>query len=164
MTLELTQADQYRRLVQVMEIMEKAATGLSRSKERLFNQQSIDANWVRSIEDQPEREDMMESFVSKFNRFQDMMGDKLLPFLLAWKGEHRGAFVDNLNRAERLGLLASASQWLEARALRNRLVHEYMVEAEEFAQSLILADELSQVLLQTWQNIQSYVEDSHAPE
>ena len=164
MTLELTQADQYRRLVQVMEVLEKAATGLSRSKERLFKLQSIDANWVRSIEDQPDREDMMESFVSKFNRFQDMMGDKLLPVLLAWKGEHRGAFIDNLNRAERLGLLESASQWLEARALRNRLVHEYMVEAEDFAQSLNLADELSQVLLQTWKNIQSYVEDSHASE
>jgi len=164
MILKLTRTDQYRRLVQVMEILEKAATGLSRSKERLFSRQCIDANWVRSIEDQPEREDMMESFVSKFNRFQDIMGDKLLPVLLAWKGEHRGAFVDNLNRAERLGLVASASQWLEARALRNRLVHEYMVDAEEFAQSLILADELSQMLLQTWQNFQSYVEGSHAPE
>ena len=164
MALESTQADHYRRMVQVMGLLEKAAAGLSRSRARLFDQQSVDANWVRSIEEQPEREDMMESFVSKFNRFQDMMGDKLLPVLLAWKGEHRGAFVDNLNRAERLGLLASASQWMEARALRNRMVHEYMVDAEEFAQSFILANELSQMLLQTWQNIQAYVKDSHASE
>jgi hypothetical protein len=37
---------------------------------------------------------VMEAFVSKFNRFQDMMGDKLLPALLTWKGERSGAFID----------------------------------------------------------------------
>jgi hypothetical protein len=71
---------------------------------------------------------------------------------------------DNLNRAERLGWVASAEQGLQARALRNKLVHGYMVDAEAFSQSLILADELSLMLLQTWQNIQSYVEGSHVPE
>ncbi len=160
----LTQASHYRRLTQVMALLEKAAAGLNRSRMRLFEQQTIDADWVRSIEHKPEREDMMESFVSKFNRFQDMMGDKLLPVLLAWKGEHRGAFIDNLNRVECLGLISSASRWMEARSLRNRLVHEYMVDAEEFAQSLLLADELSQMLLHAWQNIQIYVEAGRAPE
>ena len=164
MSSECTSSDHGRRLEQVMALLERAAEGLSRSRIRLFEQHSIDADWVCSIEEKPEREDIMESFVSKFNRFQDMLGDKLLPVLLAWKGEHRGAFIDNLNRAERLGLVASASQWMEARSLRNRLVHEYMVDAEEFAQSLRLANELSQMLLQTWKNIQAYVENSHAAE
>jgi len=69
-----------------------------------------------------------------------------------------------LNRAERLELVVSAQQWLEARALRNKLVHEYMVDAEEFAQSLNLANDLSAMLLQSWLNIQAYVERGDAPE
>ncbi len=54
--------------------------------------------WVLSVDNQPEREDMMEAFASKFNRFQDMLGDKLLPILLIWKGERAGAFIDNMVR------------------------------------------------------------------
>lgn len=120
MSLENNQ--QYHRLLQVMELLVKAEVGLSRSQKRLFEQQKIDAAWVRSIDEIPEREDMMESFASKFNRFQDMLGDKLLPRMLAWKGEKAGAFIDNLNHAERLGWINSAQTWLEARALRNKLV------------------------------------------
>jgi len=148
----------YNRVLQVMELLDKAAMGLERNRTRLFEQQRVDTAWVRSVDDMPEREDMLESFASKFNRFQDMMGDKLLPAMLAWKGEKVGSFVDNLNRAERLGWVESGQSWLEARALRNKLVHEYMVDAAVFAQSLNLANGLAAMLLQTWQRIQHDVE------
>jgi len=105
----------------------------------------------------PDKEDMAEAFASRLNRFQDMLGDKLLPAVLLWKGEKVAAFIDNLNRAERLNWVESTSEWLEMRALRNRLVHEYILDAEEFAQSLNLANELSDTLFTTWQNIQDTV-------
>jgi len=164
MNLEDSQRAQYRRLVQVMELLEKAGASLDRNRKRLFEQQDIDAAWVLSVEEMPEREDLLESFASKFNRFQDMIGDKLLPAMLVWKGERSGAFIDNLNRAERLGWIDSAQQWLVARALRNKLVHEYMVDAEVFAQSLNLANELSGMLLKTWHSIQCDVGQSDASE
>jgi len=157
-------ADQaaYNRLLQVMELLDKAAVSLERNRMRLFGQQGVDAAWVRSVDEMPEREDMLESFASKFNRFQDMMGDKLLPAMLARKGEKVGAFIDNLNRAERLGWVGSGQAWMEARALRNKMVHEYMVDAAVFAQSLNLANELAAMLLQTWQRIQHDVEGMDA--
>jgi len=40
-----------------------------------------------------------------------------------------------------LGVLTSTEQWLEARNLRNRLVHEYITEPEKFAEDLALAKE-----------------------
>ncbi|TLS74263.1 hypothetical protein FE236_11625 [Mariprofundus erugo] len=164
MTIEDTQLEQYRKLIQLTARMSKAEAGLRRSRERLFDQQTINATWVLSVDEIPEREDMMESFVSKFNRFQDMMGDKLLPAMLTWQGENTGSFIDNLNRCERIGWITSTRLWLEARALRNRLVHEYMTDADVFAQSLILANESSAMLLQTWQNIRHYIEQHHATE
>lgn len=66
----------------------------------------------------------IEAFVARFARLQDTLGDKLLPAVLLALGEPVGAAIDNLDRGERLGLLPSADQWIAARRLRNRMVHE----------------------------------------
>ena len=34
--------------------------------------------------------------------------------------------ADNLDRAERLGLVRGADEWFQMRALRNQMVHEYV--------------------------------------
>ncbi len=69
----------------------------------------------------------LDAFSARFARLQDTAGDKLLPALLARLGEPIGSVLDNLDRAARLGLLARSSEtWIAARALRNRMVHEYI--------------------------------------
>ena len=64
--------------------------------------------------------------MGRFGRLQDTVGDKLLPLLLAAPGEKTAAAIDNLDRAERLGLIGSADQWMTMRNLRNQMVHEYV--------------------------------------
>ena len=64
--------------------------------------------------------------MGRFGRLQDTVGDKLLPLLLAALGERTAAVIDNLDRAERLGLIDSADQWMTMRNLRNQMVHEYV--------------------------------------
>jgi hypothetical protein len=78
----------------------------------------------------------VDAFVARFGRLQDTVADKLLPALLAWKAEPLGPAIDNLMRAERLGWLRSADDWLEVRRLRNRMVHEYVRDAGELAEAL----------------------------
>ncbi len=68
----------------------------------------------------------MEAFVGRFGRLQDTVGDKLLPTLLTALGEKTGAAIDNLDRAERLGLLKSADEWMTMRNHRNQMIHEYI--------------------------------------
>jgi len=102
----------------------------------------------------PEREDQAESFAAKFNRFQDTLGDKLLPRILDWVAEPVGPFIDNLDRAERLGWLHSADHWVQARRLRNRLVHEYVDDPAEFAAVLNLANRFADELLDTCSNLE----------
>lgn len=41
------------------------------------------------------------------------------------------AFIDKLNRVEKLWLLPSAEQWLLLRELRNQTAHEYPREPEK---------------------------------
>ena len=74
---------------------------------------------------------------ARFARLQGTAGDKRLPALLTRLGEPLGSVLDNLDRAARLGLLAQPSEtWIAARALRNRMVHEYIRNPELLAQAV----------------------------
>lgn len=68
----------------------------------------------------------LEAFSSRFCRLQDMIGDKLLPNLLKYFGEHPAPFLVNLTKAEQLGWLASTEGWIALRELRNQMIHEYI--------------------------------------
>jgi hypothetical protein len=87
-----------------------------------------------------------DAFVARFGRLQDTLADKLLPVLLDALAEPVGPAIDNLNRAERLGWISSIPAWLEARRLRNRMIHEYVAEASELASTLTLAHDTVPIL------------------
>ena len=72
----------------------------------------------------------LEAFVSRFGRLQDTLGDKFIPELLQATGEKLSVYIQNLDRAEKLGWIGSADTWLEIRQLRNQMVHEYIEETE----------------------------------
>ena len=79
----------------------------------------------------------LDAFSARFARLQDTAGDKLLHSLLTCLGEPVGSVLDNLDLAARLGLLATTSDdWIAARNLRNRMVHEYIRVPEVLAQAV----------------------------
>lgn len=73
-----------------------------------------------------------DQLVFRFGRLQDAIGTRLLPAMLQlmqeWQDE--APFIDKLNRAEKLGLIPSASQWQELREIRNQTAHEYPAQPE----------------------------------
>ncbi|MGF1547755.1 MAG: hypothetical protein ACFCUG_10550 [Thiotrichales bacterium] len=78
----------------------------------------------------------VDAFVARFSRLQDTIGDKLLPTWLAAHGERISTFVDNLDRAERLGLIDDAQAWIDTRKLRNQMVHDYVDDPVVLASAL----------------------------
>lgn len=44
--------------------------------------------------------------------------------------------MDNLNRAEKLGLVGCAGIWLALRDLRNQMIHEYMEDPDKLTEAL----------------------------
>lgn len=82
----------------------------------------------------------VEAFSSRFARLQDTVGDKLIPLWLSALNEPVGAAIDNLNKAERLGVLSSVENWLTARSLRNLMVHEYIESLQVLADALTHAN------------------------
>jgi len=122
---------------------------------RLFRQ-SIDAAWVEALQAQPELAERVDAFVARFGLMQDTIGDKLIPELRRQMLETPQSALDNLNRMEKLGLMASTLDWVEARNLRNRLVHECQRDALEFASALLRAHELVGLLVDTYNRLRAY--------
>ncbi len=78
----------------------------------------------------------LDAFVSRFGRLQDTVGDKLIPALLVALAEPLGLVAENLDRAEKFGLIDSTDSWLESRKLRNQMVHGYIEDLAVLASAL----------------------------
>ncbi len=100
----------------------------------------------------------LDAFAARFARLQDTVGDKLLPALLNRLGEPLGSVLDNLDRASRLGLLTQPSEtWIAARAIRNRMVHEYIRNPDMLAQAVNEAHRAVPMLVDLAQACANYV-------
>lgn len=113
------------RLQFLARVVSKECTHLAATDQRLFGS-LFTLEQATHLEDDPDLAERVEAFVGRFGRLQDTIGDKLLPLLLTALGEKASAAIDNLDRAERLGLLESADEWMSMRNLRNQMVHEYV--------------------------------------
>jgi len=67
-----------------------------------------------------------ESFSSRFARSIDLFTSKYIQsFVKLDDPGFEGSLRDYVNQAEKLGLVDSANNWMEARGLRNITAHEY---------------------------------------
>jgi hypothetical protein len=105
---------------------------LSRSLARVKSR-SINAVWVASLDADDAEKDMVVAFVSRFGRFQDAIADSLIPKWLEANDEKVGTVAENFNKAAKLGIIDDVDEIRAARILRNKLSHEYIDNAEEFA-------------------------------
>ena len=69
----------------------------------------------------------LDQFIYRFSKLQDVIGSRLFPILLDSLAETTDdkAFIDILNRLERLEIIDSALKWSELRKIRNDIAHEY---------------------------------------
>ena len=74
----------------------------------------------------------LDQFTSRFAKLQDAMGTKLLPAVLELAKEQGelDAYLDKLNRLEKIGALPSVEEWLELRQMRNAFAHDYPENSE----------------------------------
>lgn len=74
-----------------------------------------------------ERVKVIDAFLFRFIKIQDLMGNKLFREVLDCLGEfdESMSMLDVLDRLEKLELIESADMWMDYRNLRNVLTHEY---------------------------------------
>ena len=128
------------RLQMLQETAKLELLHLQQTNQRLFAQlwsQEEMANKMLDI-DFAERVD---AFVARFGRLQDLLGDKYLPAWLRAVQEPVGTALENLDRAEKLGLVQSADAWISVRKLRNQLVYEYVGRMDILHDALFQAND-----------------------
>ena len=132
----------------LLDITGKEVMYFQQSKIRVINS-DIDIEWIEALDQNPQHSEMLDAFVARFSRLQDTIGDKLLPAILKLNLEPVGSQLDNLFRAEKLGWIDSADQWIELRGLRNSLIHEYMTASENLLSALKKVIQLGDMLIKT---------------
>ena len=135
------------RLQFLVRVISKESHYLLQTGNRLFSQ-PINAEFLSKLDVNIELSEQLDAFASRFGRLQDNVGDKLLPAVLTALGEKTGPVLDNLNKAEKYGWLQSAENWLLARQLRNKMVHEYIEDPAILAEALNSAHSFIPLLTQ----------------
>ena len=144
------------RLRFLLETVALEAQHLQGTDQRLFAQ-PFTAQRAAGLQADVLLAERLDAFAARFARLQDTLGDKLLPTLLARLGEPVGSVLDNLDRAHRLKLLeVPAEDWLAARALRNRMVHEYIRQPATLADAVTAAHQAIPMLVAFATNCQRY--------
>ena len=114
-----------------------------------------------TIYEDKEKIKTIDAFIFRFIKLQDFMGDRLFKDILKIVGEYKDnmSLIDILDKLEKLEIIKDADHWINYRAIRNKLTHEYPDNQEEVIEGINLAiiyfEEISQVL----NNIMNYIEE-----
>jgi len=122
-------------------------------------QQFADALCVAMLDDY-EKVKVLDSFILRFIKIQDLMGHKLFRELLDGVGEYElsMSMLDVLDRLEKLGFIKNAERWLDYRNLRNILTHEYPDSQKEMIEGIQMAMRAFVEIRETYLSIVAYVE------
>lgn len=134
----------------VAEQCEKHARRMQWAKHALKSVLPLNAEKLRGLDDAQVA--IVDQFVGRFAKLQDAMGAKLLPMVLELTKEQGDleAYLDKLNRLEKIGALPSVDEWLELREMRNAFAHDYPEDSELQAailnRAFVAADRLIEIL------------------
>ncbi len=144
----------------MQDILAKVNLHLSRAKlardELCVFKESLGAETFEDFE----KVKTIDTFIYRFVKLQDMMGDKLFRIFLDKLGEYRDdmSLLDVLDKLEKLGILEDSTRWMQFRKLRNKLTHEYPSNEEEIVEGILLAIdafvEIEKILLR----VKKYIE------
>lgn len=134
---------------------------IDKHKERLEYAKSKIEKWNLTAEllENPEIVETIDSFIFRFSKMQDSMGEKLFPSILILLGEEvrNKPFIDILNRLERLELISSADEWKKLRELRNILTHTYPWEREDLLKGIKEALKEAEKLVSIYETIKEKI-------
>lgn len=99
----------------------------------------------------------IDSFIYRFSKVQDKIGDKLFPEMLKKLQEYREnmSLRDVLYKLEKLEIIQSADEWIYFRELRNIATHEYPGNEEEVVEAVINIIEAYKKIRKVYDNLKT---------
>ena len=125
------------------EIIAKVDLHKSRLKMALLEIKSWDVLDCEMFEDF-EKIKTVDTFIYRFIKLQDLMGEKLFKVFLDAIGEYKDnmSLLDMLDKLEKLEIIDEAFGWMEYRKLRNKLTHEYPNNEQDIVDGISFAIEV----------------------
>lgn len=127
----------------INEIIEKVQLHKNRAKSAILEIRdwgNIDCEIFENFE----KIKVIDTFIYRFIKLQDMMGDKLFKIFLDEIGEYKDnmSLLDILDKLEKFNIIEDAYSWMEYRKLRNKLTHEYPNNEQDIVDGIYLAIEV----------------------
>jgi uncharacterized protein YutE (UPF0331/DUF86 family) len=118
-------ADNGEKLKDILNILETNFQRLNFAFSRTEKLMPFSKSILQNLE--PEQISFIDQYIFRFAKIQDMMGEKLFRMILEAVEEETDslAFIDVLNKLEKLEVLPDKTEWLYLRKLRNEVSHEY---------------------------------------
>lgn len=138
--------------------IEKTKLHLNRAKSALIEIK----NWTDGLDSEIfenfEKIKTIDTFIYRFIKIQDMMGEKVFKIFLDELGEYKDSMslLDVLDRLEKLKIIEDATTWMEYRKIRNKLTHEYPNNEDEVIEGIKIAIDVFSDIEQTLENIEKY--------
>ena len=110
---------------------------------------------------------VLDQFTTRFAKLQDAIGAKLLPAVLELTKEPGDfdAYLDKLDRLEKIGALPSVDEWLELREMRNAFAHDYpgysALQAATLNRAFFPASRLAEIFHHVINYAEPYSSSSH---
>jgi len=86
----------------------------------------------------------IDTFIYRFIKLQDIMGEKLFKFFLDEIGEYQDSMslLDVVDKLEKFNIIDNSFEWMEYRKLRNKLTHEYPNNEQDVIDGIKIAIEV----------------------
>ena len=143
----MTTEDVNDKLIQIFEICDTHIKRMQYAKTKVIEILPISqASYINPDDDTI---GFLDQFIFRFSKLQDIMGARLFPATLELLAEPVSniAFIDILNKLEKLEIIPSSKQWLINRNIRNEISHEYPSSLNERIEGInILFDTLPEMI------------------
>ena len=128
----------------IEDIFAKVYLHLSRAKSATIEIKNWEDKLDSEIFEDFEKVKTIDTFIYRFIKLQDIMGDKLFRVFLDEMGEYKDSMslLDVLDKLEKLEVIPNSVRWMEYRKLRNKLTHEYPNNEDEIIEGIEIALEV----------------------
>lgn len=124
----------------INEILEKVDLHKRRCKSALLEIKEWEELDIDIFEDF-EKIKTIDTFIYRFIKLQDIVGEKLFKIFLDEIGEYKDnmSLLDMVDKLEKFEIIDDAHKWIEYRKLRNKLTHEYPNNEQDIVEGICLA-------------------------